>query len=119
MELVISGIEKLTGHHFHNRTIERVTLEKGEIVSGSSYVFHFPAIPFITKTNNPYKQWEDSFKVYLYRNPNAYGKYELFWMGLHGVTVEYLDVSDIKKFGNFSAYMGEVVRKGKKYWYEN
>jgi hypothetical protein len=43
----------------------------------------------------------------------------LFWMGLHGVTVEHLDLDDIKKFGHFAAYMGEVVRKGKKYWYEN
>ena len=119
MVLNIEGIDKLTGHHFHNRTIEKITVEKGELVNGSSYVFHFPAIPFITKTNSPYKQWEDSFKIYLYRNPNVSGKYELFWMGLHGVTIEYLDVDDIKKFGYFVACMHEVVRKGKKHWDEN
>jgi hypothetical protein len=119
MVLNISGINKLTGHHFHNRTIEKVTTEKGRIVSANAYVFHFPAIPYTTKKPNSYKQWEDEFEVYLYRNPNGWGKYELFWMGLHGVTVEHLDLNDIKKFGHFAAYMGEVVRKGKKYWYEN
>ena len=119
MVLNISGINKLTGHHFHNRTIEKVTTEKGRIESANAYVFHFPAIPYKTKKPNSYKQWEDEFRVHLYRTPNSFGKYELFWMGLHGVTVEYLDLDDIKKFGYFIACIHEVVRKGKKYWDEN
>ena len=40
-------------------------------------------------------------------------------MGLHGVTVEYLDIFDVKKFGHFSTFMGSVVIKCKKYWDEN
>ncbi len=119
MVLNISGINKLTGHHFHNRTIEKVTTEKGRIESANAYVFHFPAIPCTNRKPNSYKQWEDEFEVYLYRNPNSYGKYELFVMGLHGVTCEDLDIFDIKKFGHFSAYMGKVVLKCKKYWDEN
>ena len=119
MVLNIEGINKLTGHHFYNRTIEKVTTEKGRIVSSNAYVFHFPAIPYTTRKPNSYKQWEDEFEIYLYRRPNAAGDYELFWMGLHGVTVEYLSINDIKKFGHFSAFMSSVVRKGKRYWYEN
>jgi len=119
MVLNISGINKLTGHHFHNRTIEKVTTDKGVVVSSNAYVFHFPAIPCTNRKPNSYKQWEDEFEVYLYRNPNSFGKYELFVMGLHGVTVEYLDIFDVKKFGHFSTFMGSVVIKCKKYWDEN
>ncbi len=119
MVLNIEGINKLTGHHFHNRTIEKVTTEKGRIEASDAYVFHFPAIPYKTRKPNSYKQWEDEFQIYLYRNPNGWGRYELFWMGLHGVTVEHLNLEDIKKFGHFTAYIGEVIRKGKKYWQES
>ncbi len=117
--VTIEGINKLTGHHFHNRTIERVTTEKNGKVSSDAYIFYFPAIPYTTRKSNSYKQWEDEFEVYLYRNPNGWGKYELFVMGLHGVTVKHLDLKDIKNFGHFITFIGEVVRKGKKYWEES
>lgn len=119
MVLNISGVNKLTQHTFSGRRIEKVTTEKGRIVSADAYVFHFPAIPYTTRKPNSYKQWEDEFQVYLYRKPNSYGKYELFVMGLHGVTCEDLDISQIKDPKVFEVYMCVVTDKAKKYWDEN
>jgi hypothetical protein len=119
MVLNISGINKLTQHTFSGRRIEKVTTERGRIESSDAYVFHFPAIPYKTRKHNSYKQWEDEFEVHLYRTPNSFGKYELFVMGLHGVTVEYLNISQIKDPKVFEVYMVVVTDKAKKYWDEN
>jgi len=47
------------------------------------------------------------------------GKYELFWMGLHGVTCMELDWTDIQKFPTFIGCIGIVIERGKRYWTEN
>jgi len=117
MVLNISGINKLTGHIFHNRTIQKVSLAARYGVDSSSYVFHFPEIPHYNY-GSTYKQWEDEFEIHLYRRPKN-GKYELFWMGLHGVTCMELGWKDIQNFSTFISSLGMVVERGKRYWTEN
>ena len=119
MVLNIKGIDKLIGQSFHNRTIEKVTMAKRWSNESASYVFHFPAIPYSGPTNpNRYKMWHDEFEVHLCRYPK--GKvYELFVMGLHGVTCLELYKEDIQNFSNFIASFGVVVGRSKRYWEEN
>ena len=119
MVLNISGIDKLVGHHFHNRTIQKVTLAERFGKESASYVFHFPAIPFTGPINpNRYAKWEDKFEVHLCRYPKN-KMYELFVMGLHGVTCQELYWEDIQNFPNFIASFGVVVGRSKRYWEEN
>lgn len=118
MVLTISGVDKLIGHTFHNRSAEKVSIEARYGDGSSSYVFHFPAIPYKSFNANNLKQWEDSFEIHLYRTPNN-NMYELFWMGLHGVTCMYLDWNDIQNFSKFTKSLGMVIERGKRYWEEN
>lgn len=119
MVLNIKGIDKLIGQSFHNRTIQNVTMATRWGKESASYVFHFPAIPYSGSTNpNRYKMWHDEFEVHLCRYPK--GKvYELFVMGLHGVTCLELYKEDIQNFSNFIASFGVVVGRSKRYWEEN
>lgn len=115
MVIQIEGINKLVGEKFRTRTIQKISTTKRYGENSDSYVFHFAPI-LVNKTKTTYQQWEDSFEVYLSRTPNYSGIYELFWMGLHGVTCVELYKEDIKNFHNFMASIGVVVERGRKYW---
>jgi hypothetical protein len=117
MVLNISGIDKLVGEQFRTRTIQKVTNAKRYGEKSDAYVFQFAPILTNVLTNpNRYKQWEDGFEVYLSRYPDPNGIYELFWMGLHGVTCQQLDKRDIMDFDTFTGHLGLVVERGRNYW---
>jgi|LauGreDrversion4_2_1035121.scaffolds.fasta_scaffold263801_4 hypothetical protein len=116
MVITIDNIRKLVGCHFHNRTIQDISLSERFGKGSASYVFHFDAIPSIHVSLN--KKWEDEFEVHLYRSPKQNGKYELFVMGLHGVTCEELYWKDIQNFSEFYSYIYLVIGRAKKYWDE-
>lgn len=117
MVIQIDGINKLVGEQFRTRTIERVSNAKRYNEVDDSYVFHFAPILTNVLTNpNRYKKWEDGFEVYLSRYPDPNGIYELFWMGLHGVTCQQLYKEDITDYQNFIAHLGAVVERGRNYW---
>lgn len=111
MVITIDGIHKLKGHIFCNRTIESVTSE--DHFNNPVYVFHFPPI-----NGGGYLKWENDFRIFLYREPKN-GTYEMYWMGLHSVTCQRLDISEIRNFQTFYSYLEKVVRLGKQYWDEN
>lgn len=115
--ITIEGIEKLVGEQFRTRTIDKVTIAKRYKDDSDSYVFHFKAEPLNSaRYTMAYQKWEDEFKVYLYRRPTDNGMYELFWMGLHGVTCQELYKEDIMDYQNFIAHLGAVVERGRNYW---
>ena len=117
MVIRIDGIDKLVGEQFRARIIEKVSHAKRYGEKSDSYVFHFASIPLNGSRNpNRYKQWEDGFEVYLSRYPDPNGIYELFWMGLHGVTCQQLDKRDITDFDTFNGHLGLVVERGRNYW---
>ncbi len=118
MVLNISGISKLTGNTIHTRTIEKVTIAERYGDGSTSYVFHFPPIPNSKRSPLGLKSWEDDFEIHLYRTPKN-NRYELFWMGLHGVTCIELSWNDIKNFDTFITSLYMVVERGKKYWLQN
>ena len=115
MVIQIEGINKLVGEEFRTRTIQKVSTTKRYGEKSDSYVFHFAPI-LVNQPKNTYKQWEDGFEVYLSRYPDPNGIYELFWMGLHGVTCQYLDKRDIMDFNTFAGHLGLVVEMGRNYW---
>ena len=116
MVITIDGITKLVGEQFRTRTIEKITTAKRYSELSDSYVFHFAPIQLNGSRNpNSYKQWEDEFEVYLHRHPNN-GIYELFWMGLHGVTCQELYKEDIMDIQTFIGHLGLVVERGRNYW---
>ena len=114
MVIVIEGINKLVGEQFRTRTIQKITTTKRYGDNAGVYVFHFA--PILTNVLTNPKQWEDSFEVYLSRYPDPNGIYELFWMGLHGVTCQQLYKEDITDFDTFTGHLGLVVDRGRKYW---
>jgi len=116
MVIQIDGINKLVGEQFRTRTIEKVTQANRYGKGSDSYVFHFAPIPYNNPKNGAYKIWEDGFEVYLSRYPDPNGIYELFWMGLHGVTCQQLYKEDITDYQNFIAHLGAVVERGRNYW---
>lgn len=118
MVLNIDGIQKLKGHLFFNREIIGVESIKRFGDTSDAYVFHFSEIPGPNIPTSGTKEWEDAFDVYLNRYPKN-GTYELFWMGLHGVTCEQLNISQIRNFGIFSSCIQKVVGFGKAYWEES
>lgn len=119
MVITIDGINKLVGHHFHDRTIQKITTERRFGKKSDSYVFYFPSIP---GPRNPIsyggRDWVDEFEVHLCRYPKN-GKYELYVMGLANVTCQELNWSDILKFSEFLGAMGVVIGRAKKYWIVN
>ena len=114
MVITIDGIQKLKGHLFCGREISSVRADKE--FSTHRYTFHFPKIEGYTPT--AYPQWEDEFVIHLTREPKN-GFYELFWMGLHGVTCQQLNKEYIENFNTFYSYFEKVVRLGKGYWDES
>ena len=118
MVLNISGINKLISHTFHNRTVVKVSIAERYGDGSSSYVFHFSPIPNSKQDPLGLKSWEDDFEIHLYRTAKN-NRYELFWMGLHGVTCTELSWNDIQNLSTFTAALGMVVERGKRYWAEN
>ncbi len=111
MELVIDGITKLIYHTYDGRKIEDIRIDKREPSTNSaSYVFTFPPI------GNGLSGWNKKMEVYLCKFPEGSGRYELFVMGLHGVTCHYLELKEVKDIKVFQTYMALVVDKAKHYW---
>lgn len=120
MVITIDGINKLVGHHFHNRTIQKITTERRFGKGSDSYVFHFPSISGPrNSTSYGTKDWVDEFEVHLYRNPDKSGKYELYVMGLASVTCQQLSWSELLKFSEFLGAMEVVIGRAKRYWVVN
>ena len=110
MELVIDGITKLIYRTYHGRKIEDIRIDKREPSTNSaSYVFTFPPIDSIDG-------WNKKMEVYLCKFSDTNGRYELFVMGLHGVTCYYLERKEIKDIDSFHNYMVSTIFKAKTYW---
>jgi hypothetical protein len=110
MELVIDGITKLIYRTYHGRKIEDIRVDKRQTGRDASYVFTFPPI------DSGLKGWNKKMEVYLCKYPTTNGCYELFVMGLHGVTCYYLEIEEIKDFEKFHNYMISTMFKAKTYW---
>jgi hypothetical protein len=111
MELVIDGITKLIYHTYHGRKIGDIRIDKRELSTNSaSYVFTFPPI------GKGLTGWDKELEVYLCKYPTPNEEYELFVMGLHGVTCIYLKIDQIKDIKVFQTYMVLVIDKAKHYW---
>ena len=121
MELVIEGLNKLVLKTFSGRKISDITVKnrtRKSIPQDTAYVFTIKELPkpHQSKPNAIGKCWEDEFEVWLSKFPNAYGKYELFVMGLHGVTCSYLDLKQIRDIDVFQCHFISTVDRAKTYW---
>jgi hypothetical protein len=110
MELVIEGLNKLIFHTYYGRKISDITIDKRQVNRSSSYVFTFPPI------GSGLEGWNKKMEVYLCKYPTPQGRYELFVMGLHGVTCEYLELESVRDINVFKMYMLSSIGKAKKYW---
>ena len=109
MELVIEGLDKLIFRTYHGRKIGNIHVDTKQPGRDASYVFTFPPIDSIDG-------WNKKMEVYLCKYPAINGKYELFVMGLHGVTCYYLEREEIKDIDTFHNYMVSTMFKAKTYW---
>jgi len=109
MELVIEGLDKLRHRTYHGRKIDSIHIDTKQPGRESSYVFTFPPIDSIDG-------WNKKMEVYLCKYPSLRGGYELFVMGLHGVTCYYLEREHIKDMDTFHNYMVSTMFKAKTYW---
>ena len=121
MELIIDGLHKLISKTFVGRKISDIRVEnrtKKTTPQDTAYVFTFKELPkpHQFKINGMGNSWETEFEVWLGKFPNAYGKYEMFVMGLHGVTCKEMEINDIKSLDVFSLAMDIVVQRAKEYW---
>jgi hypothetical protein len=120
MELVIDGVTKLHFKTFYDRKINNIEIKNRGRDDGmdNSYVFTFREIPKApqTYTNAMGTGWESEFEVWLSKFPNGRGKYEMFVMGLHGVTCYDVPISEMRTLDSFCVVMGVVVNRCKKYW---
>jgi hypothetical protein len=113
MVLTIDGIIKLKGHLFCGREISAVRAEKH--FGTHHYTFNFPSVD---DSKKHLCCWENPIAIHLVREPKN-EMYELYWMGLHGVTCQYLYKRDIENFSTFYSYFEKVIRLGKTYWDES
>ena len=120
MELIIEGLHKLTLKTFSERKISGITVRNRGRGDGSdnSYVLTFRGIPRTPQsyTNAMGTGWESEFEVWLAKFPNQWGKYEMFVMGLHGVTCYELDLNEVRSMDTFTKAMRLVVSRCKGYW---
>jgi hypothetical protein len=111
MELVIDGLHKIRRTTYHARTISDISIDnRGRYSNAASYVFTFPPI------GNGLEGWDKELQVYLCKFPDPDGKYELFVMGLHGVTCYYLELEEIKDINVFQVHIIATMSKAKKFW---
>lgn len=113
MVITIDGIQKMKGHLFCGREI--VDVSEVIFFDRQHYTFQFNSLP---AKSNPFGCWENKFEVHLVREPKN-GSYELYVMGLHGVTCQSLHLSEIQNFQTFYSYFEKVIRLSKQYWDEN
>ena len=121
MELVIEGLNKLALKTFLGRKISDITVKnrtRKSTPQDTAYVFTIKELPkpHQSKSNGMGKSWEDEHEVWLSKFPNAYGKYEMFVMGLHGVTCYEMELFDVKSLNAFSIVMDVVLERCKRYW---
>ena len=109
MELVIEGLDKLIFRTYHGRKIGNIHIDTRQPGRDASYVFTFPPIDSIDG-------WNKKMEVYLCKYPAINGKYELFVMGLHGITCHYLERDEIKDINSFHNCMISTMFKAKQYW---
>lgn len=107
--ITILNLDKIIYQEFFNRRIQNITPQ--DHFGSPVYVFDFDGD---MKMGNG--SFEQQFEIYLSRTPDTKGKYSLYWMGLHGATVEYLHERHIKDFVSFIACMKVVIGKGKDFW---
>ena len=111
MELIIDGLHKIRRTTYHARTISDISIDKrGRYSNAASYVFTFPPI------GNGLEGWDKELQVYLCKFPDPDGKYELFVMGLHGVTCYYLELEQIKDINVFQVHIIATMNRAKQYW---
>jgi hypothetical protein len=111
MELVIEGLDKLRHYTHHGRKISDIRIDKRERYSfASSYVFTFPPI------GKGLEGWDKELEVYLRKYPTPNEQYELFVMGLHGVTCDYLELKQIRDIEIFQAHIISTMIRAKTYW---
>jgi hypothetical protein len=120
MKLVIDGITKLHFKTFYGRKISNIRVDGRGRGDGTdnAYVFTFAEILKSpqTYTSAMGKSWESSFEVWLSQYPSGGGKYEMFVMGLHGVTCYDVPMWELRTLDSFSVVMGVVVNRAKQYW---
>ena len=120
MELVIDGLNKLALKTFSERKVSNIEVKNRGRGDGmdNSYVFTFGEIRRNPQsyTNAMGTGWESEFEVWLAKYPNQWGKYEMFVMGLHGVTCYEMGLDEIRRLENFSTVMSTVVTRCKGYW---
>jgi len=110
MELVIDGLDKLMVSTYVQRKISDIRIDSRQISRDASYVFTFPPI------DNPIDGWNKKLEVYLCKFPTPDGVYELFVMGLHGVTCSYLELKQIRDIEIFQAHIISTMIRAKTYW---
>jgi hypothetical protein len=110
MELVIEGLDKLIWRTYHGRKIENIHVDTRQPGRDASYVFTFPPI------GNGLDGWNKKMEVYLCKYPTPNEQYELFVMGLHGVTCDYLELKQIRDIDIFQAHIISVMNRAKTYW---
>jgi hypothetical protein len=111
MELVIEGLDKLRHYTHHGRKIGNIHIDtRGRYSIAKSYVFTFPPI------GNGLEGWDKELEVYLCKYPTPNEQYELFVMGLHGVTCDYLELKQIRDIDIFQAHIISVMNRAKTYW---
>ena len=111
MELVIDGLDKLIWSTYVQRKISDIQVDtRGRYSNAASYVFTFPPI------GNGLEGWNKKMEVYLCKFPDPNDKYELFVMGLHGVTCHWLELEEIKDIVVFQVHIISTMSKAKKYW---
>ena len=110
MELVIEGLDKLCFYTYDGRKISDIRIDKRSGAREASYVFTFPPI------DNLLKGWNKELEVYLCKFPEGSGRYELFVMGLHGMTCDYLELKQIRDIDIFQAHIISVMNRAKNYW---
>ena len=121
MELIIEGLHKLILKTFSGRKISDITVKnrtRKSIPQDTAYVFTIKELPkpHQFKINGMGKSWESEHEVWLGKFPNAYGKDEMFVMGLHGVTCYEMELFDVKSLEAFSLVMNVVLERCKEYW---
>ena len=114
MVLNIDGIQRMNHNIFCDR--ELIKIDSADHFGVKHYVFHFDSLP--NYKNGPFTTWEDKFAIHFVREPKN-GSYELYWMGLHGVTCQKLDISEVRNFSAFYNHFKMVVQLGKRYWDES
>lgn len=110
MELVIEGLDKLILSTYVQRKISDIRIDNSGVGRDASYVFTFPPI------DSSIDGWNKKLEVYLCKFPTQDGVYELFVMGLHGISCSYLDLKQIRDIDIFQAHFIGTMIRAKTYW---